>query len=51
MQEKQAGCGPTGEKSSVRNSAGIVFEVRKAHRDLDPPIVVYVDGSGGTEGV
>jgi hypothetical protein len=37
MQEKEAGCGPTGENPRQPNSAGIVFEVQKAHRDLDPP--------------
>jgi hypothetical protein len=40
MQEKQAGCGPTGENLPAPNSTEIVFEVQKADRDLDPPVHV-----------
>jgi hypothetical protein len=37
MQEKQAGCGPTGENSGVPVSTEIVFEVRSHHRMPHPP--------------
>jgi hypothetical protein len=37
MQEKEAKCDPTGENQPVPNSAEIVFEVQRHHRNLDPP--------------
>jgi len=41
MQEKQAGCRPTGEKTQKGTSAEIVFEVQRVHRNPDPPVIFY----------
>jgi hypothetical protein len=41
MQEKEAGYNPTGENPQEPNPASVVFEVQKAHRDLDPPDFSY----------
>jgi hypothetical protein len=38
MQEKEARCVPTGETPLTPISLAIVFEVRKDHRILHPPV-------------
>jgi len=53
MQETQAGYGPTGENPPMPDSAGIVFEVQRVHRNPDPPagwMMVFCPGAGVKDG-
>jgi hypothetical protein len=46
MQEKEAGCGPTGEKPLTLISVEVGFEVQKARWDLDPPVGIAIGAAG-----